>query len=556
MKLLWFWKEVEGNKHPTSLLEWGLVLLSVLLLWLGWPAQGWPGLLFLAFTPLLALVEYIHAGGYRKPTRRLSLRLYVGLLLWNILCTGWVAYATVLGMVAMVLINSLLMLLPWVLYSWMKKHNPRIALFTGLLAWLTLEYLHFHWEMAWPWLNLGFGFANHPGWVQWYDYTGVLGGSLWILVANAAFYYTFWRYGAILKGQVRWLSLIYTLLFVIGIPYGISRIRAKRLELTGTPTEVVLVQPNHDPYSNTLISHPEVLGSKQQLAQFLDLTESVITPNTQLVLWPEGTLPGFFWETDTTSRILQTVRQWRYDHHPKLHLLLGGTSGTRLPEGTPSRPYTNTRENGDRYEVHNSGLWFSPSESISYYHKSILVPGVEVLPFARVLQPILGPLMEALGGTSGGYAPQADRTVFYLNDSLGIAPSICYEALFGEHTAAHVKNGAQAVALITNDAWWDESAGYQQHMAYARLLAISLRKPVLRAANTGVSAFIMPDGTVHQATGFYEEAAIREMVEFNDRLTPYAKTGDSLGRIAYGLLIFLVGSAWVQRFIKRKKEQA
>ncbi|HAA12671.1 MAG TPA: apolipoprotein N-acyltransferase, partial [Cytophagales bacterium] len=92
---------------------------------------------------------------------------------------------------------------------------------------------------------------------------------------------------------------------------------------------------------------------------------------------------------------------------------------------------------------------------------------------------------EALGGTSGGYAPQAERAVFRTTDSSAISPSVCYESIFGDHTAKHVRNGSQAIGLVTNDAWWGETAGHRQHFAYARLLAISLRKPVLRAANTG-----------------------------------------------------------------------
>ncbi|HAP58662.1 MAG TPA: apolipoprotein N-acyltransferase [Cytophagales bacterium] len=552
MKSSWFWKAADGAKRPTAALEWGLVLLSALLLWAGWPAGGWPGLLFLAFSPLLALTEYLHAGGYRKPGRRLGWRIYVALLLWNILCTGWVANATLVGAAFMVLLNALLMLLPWLIYSWMKKQAPRIALFTGLLAYLSLEYAHMHWEMAWPWLNLGFGFANVPGWVQWYDLTGVLGGSLWILLANGAFYYVFWKQGAILEGKVRWLSLIYTVLLVIGIPLLISQIRGNRLEAEGTPVEVVLLQPNHDPYTNRIVTQPEIKTSPDKIAHYLTQTESAITPNTRWVLWPESTLPGRMWEHDTANRILQQVQTW-VDAHPQLTLVTGATSLTRLNNSDPSRPYTITNTNGDRYEFHNSAIWVRPHQAPEFYHKSVLVPGVEVLPFASILQPIIGPIMEALGGTSGGYAPQAERAVFRTTDSSAISPTVCYESIFGDHTAKHVRNGSQAIGLVTNDAWWGETAGHRQHFAYARLLAISLRKPVLRAANTGISAFIHADGSVHQATEYYTEAVLRDTVLFSDQLTPYARHGDSLGRLAYGLLFFLWGSAWVQRLTKRKK---
>lgn len=546
-----FWKESAGHSRPKPWLEWALALLGACLLFGGWPPYGRVGLLFLAFTPFLALMEYVHAGGFRKPGRRALFKIWLALLVWNTLSTSWVAQATLVGAIAMIVLNSGLMLLPWVFYSWAKIHLSRLALLFGGLAWLTLEYAHFHWEMAWPWLNLGFGFANNPDWVQWYEYTGVLGGTLWVLIVNGALYFALWRDGGLLRGRVRPLSVIYALVLGIGIPLSISYLVKSSFEAKGTATEVVLLQPNLNPYTNRLFAANELASSHEIIDYLLDKTETAITPNTQWVLWPESTLPRFIWEDDHSNANLLKIQQWQAQY-PQLSLLVGATTGTNLAPEDPTSPYTITKRNGTgRYEAHNTAIWFPAGGRPQFYHKSVLVPGVEQLPFANILQPVIGPLMEALGGTGGGYAPQNDRTVFTPANGLSIAPSVCYESIFGAHTAKHVRKGAQAIGVITNDAWWGQTQGYQQHFAYSRLLAISLRKPVLRAANTGTSAFVHPDGSFTQATDFYTEATLREEVLFSDKLTVYAKTGDSLGRLAGFLFFFLWTSAIVKRKIKR-----
>ena len=554
MKSSWFWKEADGHKRPTALLEWGLVLLSVLLLWAGWPGRGWPGLLFLAFTPLLALAEYLYNGGYRRPGRRLMGRVYLALLLWNLICTGWVGFATLPGMLAMVAINALLMLIPWRLYAWFKKVKPQRALLIGLLAWISLEYLHMHWELAWPWLNLGFGFGNYPGWVQWYDYTGILGGTLWILLANGAFYMVFWRHGAILQGQVRWLSLTYALLFVIGLPLLLSIWRGNAFEAEGKPVEVVLVQPNEDPYSNILISHPEKVGLLAKTDQLVSLTDSLITQNTRWVLWPESALPGFVWEYNPAgNQTLQTLYHWQ-SQYPNLEVVVGATTGTLVTDTTASRPTIRQRRStNERYEAHNSAIWLSHGRAPEFYHKSVLVPAIETLPFASVLGPIVGPILESAGGVASGFAPQDSAEVFWTKDSLALAPSVCYESIFGDHTREFVNKGAQAIGVITNDAWWAESPGHRQHFAYARLLAVSLRRPVLRAANTGISGFIDAHGRVKQKTVFYTETALRDTMIFSEYKSVYAQRGDILGTTAAWLLVALLASALVQRSTQRHK---
>jgi len=140
-----------------------------------------------------------------------------------------------------------------------------------------------------------------------------------------------------------------------------------------------------------------------------------------------------------------------------------------------------------------------------------------------------------LGGTSGGLGSQESPSVFNSptkSDKTLLAPIICYESIYGEYVTEYSRKGANLFAIITNDGWWDDSPGYKQHMAYARLRAIENRRSIVRSANTGISAVIDPMGNVSQQTNWWEATSFLTEVSINNELTFYAKFGDYLGRIA------------------------
>jgi apolipoprotein N-acyltransferase len=151
--------------------------------------------------------------------------------------------------------------------------------------------------------------------------------------------------------------------------------------------------------------------------------------------------------------------------------------------------------------LYNSSFMLS-GDSVSQYHKSKLVPGTEIMPFISYL-PFLEELAVGLDensttgtlGTSNNYNP-----INFEQHSL--VPAICYESIYGQHLARFVRNGAQFIAIITNDAWWGNTPGYKQHFSYARLRAIENRKWVARSANTGISGFINSKGEVVQQSEY------------------------------------------------------
>ena len=149
---------------------------------------------------------------------------------------------------------------------------------------------------------------------------------------------------------------------------------------------------------------------------------------------------------------------------------------------------------------------------------------------------------EQFGGTTGGYARQEERTVLIADNSrYKIAPAICYESIYGEFMAKFVKNGANIICVITNDGWWGETPGYNQHKSYARLRAIETRCWVVRSANTGTSCFIDPIGNTYQELPWNVASAIKQSVPPN--LLPatfYVKNGDLISKGAIGLAIVFI----------------
>jgi apolipoprotein N-acyltransferase len=153
-------------------------------------------------------------------------------------------------------------------------------------------------------------------------------------------------------------------------------------------------------------------------------------------------------------------------------------------------------------------------------------------------------ILPDLGGTKWGYGIQSERICFeHSVTSMKIAPIICYESVFGEFVTDYVKKGAQALFIITNDGWWKNTNGYKQHLYFASLRAIETRRPVARAANTGISCIIDIRGKRIQETGWWTRSVIRGRVYPETRITTYVRYGDLLLLISAflsGIIIIVV----------------
>lgn len=533
---------------------WLLSLLSGAFLALAWPAVGgitW--LVFVAWVPLLA-AERLHDA--QQLRRSFVPRIWPALILWNASVSWWLGMVSepwptrLVAGLAPVLVNTALMSLPWLLKRMASRRmGTAMGTITFVAAWLAMEHLHHDWDLQWPWLSLGNVFADAPAWVQWYDITGIAGGSLWVWLVNLAVFHALrhlWREG--LQGSWRPASIG---LVLLALPALLSYQRMRSVPEPIGSLEVVVVQPNVDPYAEKFGG----VDPMEQLDRMLALAEQQVGPATDLVLLPEtalqehtyyqvapeGIVQHGLWENDLGASESARRIGGFIARHPQVTVLSGMSSARMLgiteKPGPVSRPLHRT---GRWYESFNAAMLMDAQGTLQNYRKSKLVAGVELMPFASVLGRMDGLAID-LGGTTGSMGTQAERAVLG-HGRVRVAPAICYESVFGGHVAAHVANGATLIAIMTNDGWWDDTPGYHQHLAYGRLRAVETRRSIARSANTGISCTIDPWGNVAHATGWWVPTAFRATLPLHDHITFYVRHGDLIGALslwATALLILL-----------------
>ena len=193
------------------------------------------------------------------------------------------------------------------------------------------------------------------------------------------------------------------------------------------------------------------------------------------------------------------------------------------------------------YDAYNSAVFLNKSGVIDVYHKTKLVPGVEKMPFPKMLDP-LAKIAVDLGGTSGTLASDNYLNLFKFS-RVNISPLICYESVYGEMILSE-KN---LITIITNDGWWKNTAGYKQHLVYASLRAIEQRKFVVRSANTGISAVVNSRGDIVKQSEWDEAVCLSSTVQLNNSITYYNRFGDYIGRLSAFVAIILLALSYVKR---------
>ena len=514
------------KKQFSAFPAWGHSLVAALLLWAAWPVSPLSFLVFFGFIPLLYL------GTVTPSRRRFMLYAALAMAVWNGLTTWWIWNASGIGVVAAVLVNTLVMLFPWFIYHIvLKRKGTNWGGYAWLLAWLSMEYFHLqNWGLSWPWMTLGNVFATQPDWVQWYEITGTSGGSCWVLLVNLLLFRLLTAETGFRRISV---AAAATILVPLILSFSILQWRAgiKKQEARN----VVVVQPNIDPYEEKFLAGTQ----EMQIQQLIRLSQSQIDDNTELVIWPETAIPVQAWEEELKQNYFFYPVYDFLQRHPGVKLFTGIDGYRRLPKDAPKT--LSVRRLGDTdqyYEAFNSGALIHQDTSIQLYHKSRLVPGVEMIPSWLGF---MASLAGEFGGIAGTYGSQEERTVLGNEvDFFKIAPSICYESVYGEFMASYARNGANIIAIITNDGWWGNTPGYKQHMQYARLRAIENRRWVARSANTGISCFIDPLGEIYQPQPWDEPSAIKQQIFPSQTLTFFSRYGDVLSKAALLLLATLL----------------
>lgn len=526
-----------------------LAILSGLLVAASWPANGLTVLIFFAFVPLIFLQDYI--GNEENGVKgNIFLLSFLTFLVWNSLTTWWVWNSTAAGAVAMVLLNSTFMATTFWLYHFTRKKlfANKKGYFLLILFFLAFENLHLNWQINWPWLNLGNVFSSAHTWVQWYEYTGIAGGTIWVLLVNIFIY-------KVLKSVVRPeqdmdkrrvnLMRCFSVLLLI-VPIIISKIMYSSYEEKGEEVEVVVVQPNIDPYTEEF-----TLSAAEILRRNFSQAEPLMTEKTDFVVSPESSIHEDIWLENVDSYYsIKNLRLFSRNYDGAAYVIGASTLGM-VPEGEEDDFAARKFYDVDKYYyAYNTAFMVSDTADVQCHQKSRLTPGVEMMPSWWFLRPIKN-LAINLGGIVGTLKSEDETTIFE-HKGYKVAPMICYESVFGDYVAEFVREGANMIFVITNDGWWGDTPGHRQHFEMSKLRAIENRRSIARSANTGISGFINQRGDVVEQSIYWTPTALRNTLNANDEVTFYSQYGDYLYRIASFVAVIVLCFSVVVSILRKR----
>ena len=526
----------------------GLAVLSGLLIAAAWPVRGLAPLAFVAFVPLLYLQDKI--GDRENPEKGSIFGLsFLTFLIWNALTTWWVWKTTAIGTIGMILLNSLFMTTVFWAYHFVKTrlYDNKKGYYILIIFVLAFEYLHLHWQLNWPWLNLGNVFSHYHTWIQWYSVTGIAGGTLWVLLANILFYkFLLSSFRPQRSGEDKspaFYSVV--IICVLFVPLIISKILYACYDEHGEEIEIVVVQPNLDPYFEEF-----TLSARQIMDRNLSVAEPLVTENTRFVVSPESAIQEDIWlEKIDNYYSIKELRKF-ISQHPQTCYVIGISTLGLVPEGSENDFAARKFTNVDKYFYAYNTATLITVDSIQFYHKSRLTPGAEAMPSWWFMRMLKDSALD-LGGTVGTLKKDTEaRTLSFDNHKVGAL--ICYESVFGEYVTEFVKKGADMLFVITNDGWWGNSPGHKQHLEFSKLRAIETRRSVARSANTGISGFINQRGDIIEQSKYWEQIALCNTLKTNDKQTFYVRYGDYLYKISVFLTALLAAVTIVKLILKKQ----
>jgi len=493
---------------------------SGVLLALAFPSASLAPLAWFALVPLFCSLE-------ERPFRKgfvTGLVFFAAVLYWlNIVMVTYGGLNLVFSIVAYLLLVAYLALYVGAVTAAAMHLARRLGwspLWTLPLAWAAGEYLRAHLLSGFPWASLGYSQYALLPLVQSADLWGVYGLSLLLVFSNAVLARLWkeaperrWR-GSCLAGL-----LVLAGLFVANLGYGYLRLD-QAAETDREQLRIALIQGNID---QSVKWNPDHLA--RTLRTYLDLSRQAIAPQpVDLLVWPESATPFFYQDGGPAARLVDD---------------LAVASGSYLLFGSPAYQ----REEG-RTSYLNSAFLLSPQgRPLGRSDKVHLVPFGEYVPLKWLL-----PFVDKLVVGIGDFSPGTVSPLAMNGHQLGVL--VCYEAIFPDLARDYVRQGADLLVNITNDAWFGRSSAPWQHLEMACFRAIENRVWLARAANTGVSALVDPTGKIRRESGLFEATQISGLAGYGARPGIYGRFGDVLPML--GLLV--IGGGLLLTLVRQKSK--
>ena len=460
-----------------------------------------PGVIALPQLAWLALVPLFWSLHNQPPRRAALLGLICGLAYYLPLLYWIVIVLATYGQVPLPIAVLALVLLALYMSGYLAlfaflcaKTGPRLPLLVfAPVCWVALDLLRGLLFTGFPWMDLAYTQYKLPLLIQVADLAGHHGLTFLLVLANALL---FTLSASLVRRKATSppaLIAAATVLLLLASGYSLWRMQTLPATLAQAEQMEVAVAQGNIPQDQKW----QPAFQRETIDTYLRLSnELFLDKNPQLIVWPETALPFYPYE------------------HPlflRLHSELTRPHQTYLLTGAPHREKTSA---AGPLSYANSAFLLSPDGQIAgRYDKQHLVPFGEYIPFRRILH-FASPLVETLGEFTPG---RSNTPLACRNSRIGIL--ICFESIFPDISRKQAQAGANLLVTLTNDAWFGRSSAPMQHLAMGVFRAVETRKTLVRAANTGISAFIDPMGRMQEASPLFTEYARSQPVALVNGLT-------------------------------------
>ncbi len=503
-----------------------LAVASGLALALAFPKFDLNLLAWVAFVPLFHAIE-------DEPMRRVfgwaylqSFAAFAGSLYWiAIPLHNFADVRLALAILPMLLLAGVLALYT-ALAIWAGEYAARRLrlpmVVTMPIAWTALEWVRTYFPIGFPWNLLGYVAYRNLELIQFAEFTGVYGISALVIFFNAVVYMVAFRRGS---RRLQTVSLIgLTALMSVLVGFGAARIGQLGHAPAAGELKVAMVQGD---IPQSIKWDPNFLPESFKVYE--DETAQAARRGAEIVIWPEAAAAFFFQPDDRYPAAFAGDAAWR-----AALLKLAQSTGDPILFGAPALGARDGRVGfyNRAYLVSGQG------DVVAHYDKINLVPFGEYVPARDLLGFFVNRVVQGFGDMFPGQA----QTLFSVKGAR-LAVLICYESVFPELTRRAVNSGADVLVNITNDAWYGESSAPYQALAMAAMRSVETKVPMIRVANTGISAIIRPSGEITARTPLFKRGTEIEAVAFRPTRTVYTIVGDLFAELCFALAIVGVALA-------------
>jgi apolipoprotein N-acyltransferase len=519
-------------------------------------------LAFFAFVPLLMI--------FRHEPKHKYLYVYITFFFYHVGTNWWISswnantdpFLMATG-IALDFLHPLFFLVPFVAFFFIQKRvSYKFALLSFPFLWTAFEWLHSIGDLGYSWLSFGTTQLSFLGWIQFIDITGVFGASFLLMWANVilTIFTIKTKESDLSFGKIMRTNKVYSAIFllIIVLPglYGFLRLSEydhnKQMEAAEKTVNIGVVQPNFDPWDKWAISPAEMIRT------YIGLQDSLykeMEGNMDMAVWCETAIPyiSVRFNGDKKMPVLESQV-----NSTGVSILTGLADFDFFDPEKDSIPFDAKRNEDFVYKSYNSAILLNPepasTDNPQIHRKMHLTPFAERIPYYEYLSFMERFINWGVGISSWGKGEIQKNLVLETKDKskVNVGPVICIESIFPDFVRKFTRDGANLITVITNDSWYNNTSGPEQHWDIARLRAIENRRYVARAANSGVSGFISADGKELARVEQYVPAAEAMTIPVLKEKSFYVMHGDWLSKLCgiISLIAIVFAVAW--RIIRKK----